>query len=265
MPLLLVSESTGSENGCFFYEINHDFHPDIEWKRLSPGDTLGKDDAILTCESSSVEVKSDAPFYPGAHWEEKGGKYIGAIPSNVVVIAPSKSVDQDIQTEVLDVSGDAFYSSNRELNRKYHFLEYKSSGMVEREQRYKDMKAIGWEPLSLDHQLGPWDMIWTRGNGRAEIEVLKEGKHYASDRATDVIDSKGKLTRKKRLPRYSFLLIDPDSFSSAKVNKVIGEVWVATDPEKVKLFFKKHKVVLSLGAGAGEAGWREMLRKEELE
>ena len=44
-----------------------------------------------------------------------------------------------------------------------------------------DLRPIGWMPLKAGDQLGPWDMIWTRANGRVEIEVLEEGEMSIDD------------------------------------------------------------------------------------
>jgi len=82
-----------------------------------------------------------------------------------------------------------------------------------------------------------------------------------------VKDPKGHFTHKNRFPQNSYFIMDPEFYLKAKVNKIIGNVWVATDREKVKEFDAKYRTLVNLGPMDREADlqWRETLKKEKLE
>jgi len=132
------------------------------------------------------------------------------------------------------------------------------------------LKPIGWVPLVADRILGPWDMLWVRNNGRVEIEIVKEGVVVLRNASTTVKDPDGRWTRKHRLAANSFFIMAPEYFIQARINKIIGDVLVATDADKVKEFYENYASPLWLGAPTLQgsewyARWLEMLKKPELE
>jgi len=259
----------------FFCNFTRELYPDLQWKPLKKGDRLGTYDAILTCTDGTVTIKSNLVFNPYIKWEEKDREYLGRIPAEMHVVISTQSREKaqpNIVVEAIEVSGEVIYSTDRNLIEKYGSIGSKpreSHEEIERKdrQQYDDLKTIGWEPLTIDRQLGPWDMIWTQENGRIEIEILKEGVTAIDDESTVVKDPKGHFTHKNRFPQNSYFIMDPEFYLKAKVNKIIGNVWVATDREKVKEFDAKYRTLVNLGPMDREADlqWRETLKKEKLE
>jgi hypothetical protein len=251
--------------------------PDLHWTRLNRGDRLGRFDVISTCKSSSVIVKANLPFnHPTFQWEERHGEHWARVPSEEIVAIRTLGGEKnqaEIEVEVIEVSGEAYYSTDRDLIEKHNFLRVgsgKSPGEIEKEetQRDSDLYAIGWERLTTDRLLGPWDMIWTQKDSRVEIEILKDGPYIFMDGSTDVRDSAGRFTKKKRFPGKSYFIMDPTDYLSARVNKIIGEVWIAKDRGKVREFFKKYRTPAALREAMdaeADRRWQEMLWKQELE
>jgi hypothetical protein len=126
------------------------------------------------------------------------------------------------------------------------------------------LKKMVWETLEGIRELGPWDMIWVRDAGRIEIEILQYGNYRVVDGETNVRDSQGGYTDKKRIRAESYFIMYPEHYRKARVNKIIGQVWVASHREEVKAFFDKYKIPLKLGP-RNEDTWEEDLRKEEME
>ena len=260
-----------------FCEVTRNSHyPELQWVRLESGVVLKTYDAILTCASSTVSLKSNFTFGQSIiKWERADGDYVGEMPPEtlLVVQTESRSTEQpNIQVKVTEVAGDVFYSTKRDLIKDLRVLHSfatseEKTRQAQRERDF-DLKAIGWEPLGVDRLLGPWDMIWTQKNGRVEIEIRKTGRDLMTDESTDVRDAHGKLTLTKRFPQDSYFIMLPQFYQEARVNKTIGEVWVATDRAKVREFFNKHHSGMSIKAEVDPEAQRklqEILRKKELE
>jgi len=268
-------EAVSPDDPDFHCNLTRELYPDLQWNKLKKGDRLETYDAVMTCKSATVIIKSNLPFNPYIQWKGKDGVYQSKIPADMLVAIRTQSGDTSqpkIEVEAMEMSGEVLFSTNRDLIKKYGFLGSKaprSQDETEKEekQQYGDLKAIGWEPLTIERQLGPWDMIWTQENGRVEIEILKEGIDSLVDESTNVKDPKGRLTNKRRFPPNSYFIMHPQFYQHAKANKIIGEVWIATDLEKVKEFNAKYKTFTNLGPMDRDTDlkWREMLKKEELE
>lgn len=111
-------------------------------------------------------------------------------------------------------------------------------------------------------------MILVQSGGRIEIEVTRDGPIPLFDE-TSVRDAHGATTRKRRFPEHTYFVMVPEYFLEAKVNKVIGEVWIAKDTVKVREFYARLPLFLwsdgtPLELGALER-WSDAVRKPELE
>lgn len=278
VPIDAGTTAAKSKQHCgFTYDLVRELDPDLTWRPLRQGEHLKTFDAILTCDSSTATVKATIPFSSSIKWEYRQGLYLGIIPPETIVVVRSEKGDPiqpDIRLDIVEMHGHLFYSTDRELieKRGLTMMVMKDTALEQEKekQKFKELKEIGWEPLTKGHLLGPWDMIWTQENGRVEIEIIEEGMDPIIDEATDLKARNGNFTRKKRFPANSYFAMYPRFYLGAKVNKIIGDVWVSTNREKVKGFLLKNHTT-----GAGALGlmdretdfkWRKMLREEvELE
>jgi hypothetical protein len=123
-----------------------------------------------------------------------------------------------------------------------------------------------WHALTTNTELQVWDMIRTGNNGRVEIEIVKEGsgRPTGPDPHTGVLDEKGQPTKRKRFPSNSYFVMHPIVIFSARVRKVIGDVWVASDREEVKRLVSDYGTQLFLDPNRDEAAWQKTLRQREL-
>lgn len=278
--LCLPVSAAGSpteESKCNLYT---DRYPGLHWVQLQTGARLTTGDAVLTCSDSTVTIRSERPvdFGPGAPLvlkKQKNG-HIGILRAEaLMVLKPVFDHQTKVEFTVIGVEGLVYGSTDRELIRKYNMgshytltAEEAKQDARKKEQRLKDLEAIGWKPLTLERQLGPWDMIWTQNKSRVEIEILQYGEYRIRDEQTDVRDAKGELTSKKRFTANSFFIIEPNTYVSARVNKIIGNVRVATSHANVKRFYKKHHVSNDIWEEMDEEAydkWEEMLKKDSLE
>lgn len=282
LPLVLLSLSlavtlgaTDSRDPNFFCAQAREFFPEWDWQLLRKGDRVETNHALVTCRGSSVTVKSNLAFDPAIDWKEEHGVYRGLIAAEValVVRTPETRIAQPkIELEVLEVTGEAIYSTKRHLIGKNRgalqssLIRSQKDFLEKQRQRWDDLKAIGWKRLTPDRVLQPWDMIWTKDNGRIEIEILEKGKEYFADDSTDVRTKEVEYTLRKRFPRETYFIMHPEIFRKARVNKIISEVLIATDKTKVQKFFEKYQSPYKTKAPQDPTArkqWLESLRTGE--
>jgi hypothetical protein len=128
------------------------------------------------------------------------------------------------------------------------------------------LPTVGWQPVAEGTVLGPWDMLWIRPGGRAEIEITRDGQIPIRDHETDVRSADGGWTKKKRFRGTFYFIMVPMNYLEAKVDRVIGPVFVATDQERVKAFYGLYHSPQG-GGGWSSAEevieWRRLLREGE--
>lgn len=135
-----------------------------------------------------------------------------------------------------------------------------------------DVRVIDWEPLREGRVLGEWDMVWTGDDGRLEIEVLPDPKGRP-DRSKfnpemTVPDEQGHATANWRLPRRAYLILQPDLYVPAKVNRIRGTVFIARDHDQVRKFFAPWKSTRRMFGKLDRQGLekrKEFLRSPTLE
>ncbi len=221
--------------------------PPVHWIPLNRGDhlQLGPYDALLTCRGSHAVFRATRPFGLRIAWEQDGTSVIGTIGEEhfVTVRAIPGESRPGVQIEVLDVVGQVFYSRDRREIRRALVAESRSGPFNEdsegEDRRYEDLVQLGWRTLSMNDRLGPWDMIWTQADGRLEVEF--EGPNNRIGVYNDVLDGQARPTGKVRFRPNEFWVVVPGYFSDARVNKIIGEVWIATDRARVESFFQKYR------------------------
>lgn len=269
-----VAESINPADLNFHCNLVRELYQDLRWIRLKTGDHLRTYDGLLTCHSSTVTLKSNLAFTPHIAWKTQKGAYWAQIePESLYTIrleVTPETGQPEIDIEILGVTGEAFYSSDRDIIRKYGLLSANPKNqqkvLTEKQRMMDDLKSIGWERLKAGQFLGPWDMVRTDENSRVEIEIHKEGMSTATSPETDVKGSEQQPLLKKRFPSNSYFIMHPEFYVKAKVNKVIGKAWIARDREQVQKFWEKHHISLNLGPmdRAGYLQWLEDLRKPEL-
>lgn len=275
--LLLVTQQGHGERGRgFFCDSEHALHPEIQWKRAEKGNRLGNYDAILVCHSSAVRINSNLSFDSTIKWKREKGTYLATIPEeSLYVIGGQLETDVEIKVEIMETRGDVFISADHKrirnlgVSRAYSPSREALEELEKQElQQNRDLEAIEWRPLAQDQQLKPWDMVWTRPNSRIEIEIIKEGSRRYVDEATTVRGPSGNFTNKRRFPGDSYFIMHPESYLEARVRKIIGEARIAVSHERVKAFYNKYRIPLSMREGFDQATrrkWKEGLMKEELE
>lgn len=246
--------------------------PGAHWAELQRGQRLGLYDAIMTCESAAVLVRSTHTFSSLLTWEETEGLFWTTIPeSTTVALVPDSGAGLDL--EVMEVQGLTFYSTDRDVIRSSRTrssqISSGSSRLDEfRKETLAELAAMDWEPLTVNQELGPWDVIWTRESGRVEIELVETGPETYHDASTTVLDSTGRETHRRRFRSHMVLIMNPRFYVKARVNKIIGEVSIAKDRNQVREFVWKHPGISAFFGpldAQEHVRWMESLGKEELQ
>ena len=110
------------------------------------------------------------------------------------------------------------------------------------------------------------DMIWTQANGTVDIEIIEEGGTPIIFESITLKGPDGHVTGKNQLPGNTYFIMQPASFVKAKVNRMNGEVWVATNPTMVIQFYEKYHTMMSISCPmdrSAHSRWHEGLRNEE--
>jgi len=273
---LLLLESLGSLGVANAARECEPPFKEFKWQRLNVSQRLGVGDAIFTCRRSIVKVRSTLPFQSDVvEWRDEGRTHVGIIPSDTLQVLIDESIKgrgADIKIEVIEIVGQAFYSMRKKLIKKYEINAVlqipDTSEAMERYLRRQetDLTAISWEPLGLRPVLEEWDMIWTRSDGRVEVEILQYGSGGTAylDPSITVKDAQGRFTAKYRFPPNSFFIMEPHLFQKAKVNKVIGDVRIAKDRERARKFFIRYQTHQRVNLETA-VPWEEILKKPELE
>ncbi len=245
------------------------------WVELRPGERLSAFDGVLSCRGGRVVLKATGEISADLDWVRTSTGVIGTVGERTfVAMFPLPGYAGNLDVEVLEVSGPVYYSRDRHLIRAAGTDLRKvldpAEMEMERRGQESDLAGMTWEALAEGRILAPWEMIWTGHGGRVEIEFL-EGPNKRLNDWTAVLDAAGHPTGKNRLPANMYFIMSPTFWRRARVNKVIGEVRVATDSEEVKAFLGRHKqffsLVEDLYAQDEQAlqQWRDILRKPELE
>jgi hypothetical protein len=132
----------------------------------------------------------------------------------------------------------------------------------------EDLPLLNWRGLRLDDWLGPWDMIWVRRNGRVEIEVVgRTATFWGEVMCSMPREAQRVASGSARINQ--FWILSPDFHDSAKVRKIHGDVWAATDGQQVRQFFDRHLVFSGwsrFGSAAEreawQAWWKEMFASD---
>lgn len=128
------------------------------------------------------------------------------------------------------------------------------------------LPTVGWQAVTEGTVLEPWDMLWVQPGGRVEIEITRDGQVPSRDPETDVRGADGSWTKKKRFRGTFHFIMVPVHYLEAKVNRVIGPVFMATDRERVKAFLALYRSPQG-GGGWSSAEemleWRKLLREGE--
>jgi hypothetical protein len=241
--VILQIVSYADSNG--FCSFAKSFYPDLQWKKLNKGDHLNTYDAILTCDFATVVVRSDLLFNKSFEWNQKNGEYEGRIPSNVLLVIRTHGGDKiksDAKVKILEVKGEAFYSADRDLIQEYGFTLINSQEQKQMEEARKlhdDLIAVGWKPADINQPLDPWDMVWTQKTGRIEIEILKEAVSIIEEDGT-TNKTQNQSSTLKEIPPNSYFIMYPHFFLSAKLKKITGEAWIASNRNKVREFSEKY-------------------------
>lgn len=262
-----------AEAGTFCASVSRSY-PDLTWTDLRPGTTLGAFEAILTCGSSYIEVRSPRPVGGGFAWTESGDGFRAQVAGDVLMaIVPldGRTGPEDMEVQVVTVSGTAYHSKDRDTIRRHSIFLQDTMSTDEyarlQSAREGSLGGFGWQPMAAGRILGPWDMIWTREGGRVEIEVVDPPGAIIRGWSA-VLDEAGRAIGKNRLMSNVQFIMVPTHFRQARINKVIGDVWIATDTHAVKTYFEKYGyVVARFGRFDEEARrrWQELLRRPELE
>ena len=249
--------------------------PEYEWKHLAKGVRLGPFDAIFTCSSSEVRIRSAVPFgeSQGLNWAPTGSNYTATIfDKTLLVLEPPQTTtmkEQEIYAEIVEIKGEANYSTEHHATKQHlSTLSTVSREQIE-SQMQEAMAALNrmeWENLRENAPLEGWDMIRTGDNGRVEIEILKEGYIFDTgpDLHTGVVDKDGRPTKRKRFPANSYFILRPEMYLSARVTKVVGNAWKAADKELVRDFVEHYKTHLFLDPNRDDEAWQRLLREPEL-
>jgi len=262
-----VTQGAGSSPFCS--TVNR-LYPDLPWRELHPGTQLGASDAILTCGSGRVVLRSMSPSSHNLEWVRSAGAFESTVAEeSLVVLEPS--VDgatlPTLTIETVTVWGEAYFTTDREAIRRYRLSGATGMSLADHANleanRDRDLAALKWDSLVAGRIFGPWSMIWTL-DGRVEIEVLDPPGRIIRGWA-GAIDETGQPSGKNRLMENVHFIMVPPFFRQARVNRVIGDVRIASDPETVKRYFYRHRYVVARFGPLDEERWDEILRKPELE
>lgn len=266
----------GPDETDLFCQYIRESYPSTTWLELRPGDQLKRDDAVLTCGSSGVALISNRSFGMGLQWEGEEGYLRTTIPgSSLIIVSSHKSLPSNggkLLAKVTIVQGRVYYSTGRALRAEPGLIDVvkRGSGEVDRkvEEMLSDLVKMEWGLLQTGQDLGPWDMLWTGDHGRVEVEMLDAGGYRLIDGSVAVTDALGRLTNKIRVGSNAYLILHPDYYGKVRVTGIIGEVYVARNPEEVMRFYSLHQSMLWIYGIRGAADyqrWLEMLRKGQLE
>jgi hypothetical protein len=119
--------------------------PDFDWKKLEKGNRLGPFDAIFTCSSSELEIKSEVRFGPSwVQWVKKDKHYTTRIREETfLVIEPTDTKGaqaQQTRAEILNIKGEAFIRESTSSR----------SNIFQNLQVFPERK---WSPDSGEHNL----------------------------------------------------------------------------------------------------------------
>jgi hypothetical protein len=238
---------------------------------LRPGQHLESHDAIMTCDDGITVVRATYPFGTFFEWTDRDGSFTATIPRSTMVVVAAPDAEK-VDVEVLEVQGAAFYTSDRHVVSRAATVEARAiqdPGLVDALRQYvvAVLGSMEWDPLTPDRALGPWDMIWTREGGRAEIEILQFGPRADPHESTTVLDAWGRETPRRRFRSHTFLVMDPTVYANAQVIRVIGDVVIARHQAQVREFVSKHPGMSAFfGSVSPEETlrWRESLKEAEL-
>jgi len=216
----------------------------VRWIPVSTRDRLllGPGHAMLTCASSEIVVRAARSFTVGIAWETDGSTVIGRLGGEHLVRVEGSGI---VDVLVVAVSGGAYYSYDEPGVRQLP-MEARRTGPVDDsvdsdDRRFEELSAIGWRRLVETDQLEGWDMIWTQANGKVELELVGPTTEVGAE--NNVLDESGRPTGSVRFRPNEYWILLPDSMTVARVTKVIGDVWVATDRTKVAQFFERQRTV----------------------
>lgn len=241
--------------------------PRATWQEISPGDHLRVPGVLMTCDASGVRLSALSRMSSDFAWEERGNRFHAELGPRELVTLHSLSTDQPSpaqQVEVLWTTGRVQYSTD--MPAKYARVQAGGPGSslakalaATRERLAADLKVLDWEPLTETRVLDEWDMIWTGDNGRLEIEMLPESKQRPDRTRSDsdmiVIDEHGHLSAKRRFLPRTYFIVQPEWYGPAKVNRILGTVYVARDRDQVKQFFAKWRSTMQVVAELDKAGY----------
>lgn len=113
--------TTLEEDHDLFCKFAPKFIPGTNWRAVHPGDQLHVFDALLTCRASSARIKSVLSF--GGNillWEhDSSGSRFADIPAETLVVVSTRREDHlSVIVEMLEVKGNVYYSTDRELLKK---------------------------------------------------------------------------------------------------------------------------------------------------
>jgi hypothetical protein len=130
-----------------------------------------------------------------------------------------------------------------------------------------ELPLLAWAPVVEGQTLEPWDMLWVQRDGRVELEIVREIGPPLRDEAHDVLAPDGSRTNRKRFPGDSYVVVHPRYWLEVRVTKVIGDVWVATERDRVEAFYLAHRSRQAVWGWTGaedQSRWREALAEPEL-
>lgn len=274
--LCLISQGRAEALPCMFPK----HYPEVEWKPFTAGVRLGLGHAIVTCEEAVVRIRSNGKFLIYGDWEEGAKGYIGKISERTLIRIPwQHSTVPQLEVELLFATRHVYYSTDSETLKRLRvrsrpgLSESETIHIAERANQAKEqMKTIEqeeeWTSLTLDQELVPWDMLWIRAKSGVEIEILEGGPYYHANAGNTVLDSWGEYTYKFRYPPKTLWIMVPKYFQRAKVNTIIGEVWISKDTLWVQDFYDTYgleEIWEEPWIGSSRKKWREMLTKPDLE
>jgi hypothetical protein len=262
----------GAADGGFFCALVRQRYPQLKWTELKKGDRLTTGDAILTCEGSEVILTSDCSMNPTLTWERSGTHLVAKVPAERLVVLQSTPPPQPAsgsRADVVGVTSHAFYSTNRDLIARLKLSEFKlaeSEAERRKQMMYAELGSMRWRALTAGEELTPWDVIWTQPESRVEVEVTRSGTTQFIHDGTDVKDSLGRPTGKKRFPENSFLVIHPQFYRTVRVNRIIGDVRVAKNQGRdFANTYDTLQGFLGFKDREAQLKWEKMLKKKELE
>lgn len=105
------------------FKIARQLIPKARWNRLKTGQRLETYDAIVTCGSSTAVIRANLPFNNEIQWRQDGEKYIAEITKTLLLLRGGDGVPTWVRivVEIVKITGDAFYSNDKDVIKKAHF------------------------------------------------------------------------------------------------------------------------------------------------